>query len=43
MLYLQTTTGSPVEPVQKDNLIGHKKFGLSRQVVFGDRCNVIEM
>ncbi len=30
---------STVEPVLKDHPIGHKKLGLSRQVVFGDRFN----
>ncbi len=32
-----------VEPVLKDQPIGHKKYGLSRQVVFGDRFIYTEM
>ncbi len=32
-----------MEPVLKDRLIGHKKYSLSRQVVFRDRSIYTEM
>ncbi len=34
---------STVEPLWKEQPISHKKCGLSRQVVFGDRFDYIEL